>query len=400
MISRNVVPLDAPPCLMDVLCEGDPFAMGQAQGRSCRAKLSLLDSLLPRLEGLRLARPRWLPYRLFLRFCEVRATRMVRKPLLRDDRDSHARLEGISGGSGVRLRLLYLINALECLMASPRRCTVNPPLGACSAVAVRGSRSATGGALIARNFDYLPLVQPLYTLRESRPAGRYRSLDFTMAPLAGAVDGINERGLCITYDYGFAIDDGQGSGPPISASISAALERCATVAEAAELIQSRPRWGGGLLMLADADGDIASLELSTTRSELRRPTAGEDLLFHTNAFCTKLMQTVQVSAQALFTRRAPAALRNQRPLDSSVCRDARFVELLARRERFGWEELTEVMSDHGPVNDGAAGTGSHGLCVHSDYWNTTACLQLEPQRRSMRIAYGPTCGAVFQEFAI
>ena len=196
--------------------------MGFVQGKACRTKLSLLGTLLQQLEGFRLAQPRWLPYRLFLRYCEGRATRMVRTPLIRDDGDCHARLEGIGRGSGVRLRLLYLINALECLMASPRRCTVIPPLGVCSAVAVRGKRSATGGALIARNFDYLPLVQPLYTLRESRPAGQNRSLDFTMAPVAGAVDGVNERGLCITYDYGFAIDDAHGSGPPISASISAA----------------------------------------------------------------------------------------------------------------------------------------------------------------------------------
>jgi hypothetical protein len=375
--------------------------MGFEQGQACREKLALVDLLLSYLEGFRLAQPRWLPYRLFLRYCERRARRMVRAPLLRDDRECHARLEGIGRGSGVRLRLLYLINALECLMASPRRCTVIPPLGACSAVAVRGRRSATGGALIARNFDYLPLVQPLYTLRESRPAGGYRSLDFTMAPLAGAVDGVNERGLSITYDYGFAVDDAQGSGPPISASISAALERCTTVTEAVELFRSRPRWGAGLLMLADADGDIASLELSTTCSELRRPANGEDLLFHTNAFCTKPMQSVQVSPTALFTRRAPAALRNQRPLDSSAWRDARFIELLARRKRFGWDELTEIMSDHGPVNgSGVEGNCSHGLCVHSDYWNTTACLQLEPRRRSMRVAYGPTCKAVFQKFSL
>src|SRR4029077_1658840 len=99
--------------------------------------------------------------------------------------------------------------------------------------------------------------------------------------LAGAVDGVNERGLCITYDYGFAVDDALGNGPPISASISAALAQTTTGSEAAALIMARPRWGGGLLMLADADGDIASLELSTTRSELRRPAPGEDLLYHT-----------------------------------------------------------------------------------------------------------------------
>jgi hypothetical protein len=370
--------------------------MGIQQGQACREKLRLIEPLLPQVEALRLAQPRWLPFHWFLRLAETRATWMVRKPLLRDDPEIHARLAGISRGSGVRLRLLYLVNALECLLASTRRCTVNPPLGACSAVAVRGSRSATGGPLIARNFDYLPLVQPLYSLRESRPASRFRSLDFTMAPLAGAVDGINERGLCITYDYGFAIDDAEGSGPPISASISAALERSTTVGEAAELIMSRPRWGGGLLMLADAQGDIASLELSTTRSQLRRPPPGEDVLYHTNAFSTESMQAVQVRADAVFTPRAPASLRHKRPLDSSVCRDARFAELLAQHDRFGWDELTEVMSDHGPDDD----PNGHGLCVHSDYWYTTASLQFDPRGRQMRVAYASTCQAKYQEFGI
>jgi len=39
----------------------------------------------------------------------------------------------------------------------------------------------------------------------------------------------------------------------------------------ANLLTSRTRWGAGLLMLADAEGDLASLELSSTRSQLRRP---------------------------------------------------------------------------------------------------------------------------------
>jgi hypothetical protein len=394
--------LPAPPCQLDAVCSGDARAMGFEQGQACRDKLRLIDRLLPQLEAFQLARPRWLPYLLFRRLAESRARRMVRRPLLRGDAGIHARLEGISLGSGTRMRLLYLVNALECLMASPRRCTVMPPLGACSAVAVRGSRSAMGGPLIARNFDYLPLVQSLYTLRESRPAGGFRSLDFTLAPLAGAVDGINERGLAITYDYGFTIDDASAAGPPISASISAALAQTATVSDAAALIMSRPRWGGGLLMLADAEGDIASLELSTTRAELRRPPAGEDVLYHTNAFCTDAMQEVQISPDALFTSRAPLALRNKRPLDSSRHRDARFAELLAKHERFGWDELTAVMSDHGPSACGGMqdGTDGHGLCVHSDYWYTTAAMQLDPRERTLRVAYSSTCQATFRAFRI
>ena len=141
------------------------------------------------------------------------------------------------------------------MLSDVSRCTVVPAFGACSAVAVRGRRSATGEPVIARNFDYLPVVQPLYTLRESRPHSGLRSIDFTIAPFAGAIDGVNEEGLCITYDYAYVTDfNGKGTAP-ISVIIAEALQRCATVADAAAWISSRPRWGGGLLMLADAGGE-------------------------------------------------------------------------------------------------------------------------------------------------
>jgi len=41
---------------------------------------------------------------------------------------------------------------------------------------------------------------------------------------------------------------------------------------------STPRWGGGMLMLADAAGDIGSVELSNTRLFLRHSSVGLDEL--------------------------------------------------------------------------------------------------------------------------
>ena len=103
-----------------------------------------------------------------------------------------------------------------------------------------------------------------------------RSLEFITAPMAGTIDGVNEAGLCITYNYAFTLDRPNQPAGMISMAISEALASCRTVAEAAEWITSRPRWGGGLLMLADATGDIASLEFSSTRSQLRRPAGDAD----------------------------------------------------------------------------------------------------------------------------
>jgi len=263
-------------------------------------------------------------------------------------------------------------------------------------VAVRGERSATGEPVIARNFDYLPLVQPYHVVRESRPARGLRSLDFTVAPLAGAVDGMNEAGLCIVYDYAFALDQPASPAPSISMAIAGALERCRTVAEAAEYLAAQPRWGAALLMMADAGGDIASLELSSTRSRVRRPPPGEDYCFHTNRFQTPEMQVVQVPADAVLDRRAPAAMRGVRVHESAERRDERFRQLLAGRKPLGLDDLAALMADHGP--DGQPGMFT--LCVHSDFWNTTACLQLLPRSRRFRIAFDRACQARYQEFGL
>ncbi len=259
-----------------------------------------------------------------------------------------------------------------------------------------GRRTPTDEPIIARNFDYLPLVQPYYVVRDCRPRGKQRSYQFTTAPLAGAVDGLNEAGLCITYNYAFTNDVPESPAAPISMAIAEALGECRTVAEAATWIALRPRFGGGLLMLADADGDIASLELSSTRSQVRRPASGDDAIFHTNAFSDAKMREVQMPNESVYTAAAPTPLRGKRLHESSDVRDQRFKRLLTEADAIGADELAELMADHGPDNMPSANTP----CVHSEYWNTTACLQFFPRSRRMRASYSSACRARYQDICL
>ena len=333
-----------------------------------------------------------MPFPVFLALAERRSQRMLAAALRRDYPEMYERLLGIARSADIPVRTLFLLNALEAFMSCVTDSTWVPGPSACSAVAVRGSRSASGHPIIARNFDYLPTVRPYYVLRETRPAGGLRSLDFTMAPLAGAVDGVNEAGLCITYNYAFTTDRSPAS-TPISCSIAEALERCSTVPQAAEWIASRPRWGGGILMLADAAGDIASLELSSTRSRLIRPADGEDILFHTNCFVGSDMCQVEVVPETMFDHRAPTALRGKLVLQSAKRRRERFNDLLVARAKFAPEDLLQIMADHGA--DGSPSDDS--ICMHGSYWQTTAALQLFPHERKMRVAYTSACQAEFTE---
>jgi hypothetical protein len=378
---------------IDVLCAGLAGEMGLAQGEALRPRILAARAALRELQAFRVRQPWWLPYPAYRMLSERRARRIVEAfaPIFPETSE---RLHGIARGAQLSLPAAALLNVLEPVLSSVGGCTACP--GACSTVAVLGRRSALGETLIGRNFDYLPLVQPFYILRDNRPRGGFRYLDFTLAPLAGAVDGLNEHGLSISYDYAFATDVPAGPAAPLSMILAEALARCRDVAEAVAWIVERPRWGGGLLMLADAAGDVASLELSSTRSAVRRAAPAEGVLFHTNAFTTPHMEAVQVPRAAVYTERAPAPLRGRRLHLSSERRDARFRHLLAGDERLAVADLARIMADHGP----AAAPDDFTPCVHGSYWFTTASLQIMPQSRCLRVAYETACRAQYADFSL
>ncbi len=245
------------------LCSGNPHEMGFTQGVAARSKTAYFGCVLSGLEAFRLRQPAWLPYPLFLRVAERRATCMLVAALSESNISMLARLKGVAEGAGMPLRRLCLWNAMEAFLSATQGTTIPAPLGCCSTIAIRGALVQDGDPIVARNFDYLPVVQPFLMLRESRPRGGFRSLDFTTAFQAGALDGINEKGLAITQNYAF-VTDAQRPAPLISMLIADALAACGSVQEAVAFIGSRPRWGAAILTLADAAGDIAVLEVSNT----------------------------------------------------------------------------------------------------------------------------------------
>ncbi len=184
--------------------------------------------------------PWWLPYPLYRWLAERKAARFLAEPLARDYPDMQERLGGLAEESGS-------VCAGSC--SSTRSSRSSRPSAA--ARLVRGlfggghprQPFGSGAPIIARNFDYLPLVQPFYSVRDSRPADKLRALEFTIAPLAGTVDGINEAGLCLTYNYAFTNDEPSSPQAPLSMAITEALQQCRTVTEAAEFLCQSRAWG-------------------------------------------------------------------------------------------------------------------------------------------------------------
>ncbi len=380
---------------VECVCTGEPKEMGLAQGQGLCRKITGQWQSLRELEAFRLEQPWWLPYPLFRKLAERKTAKALVPALERSDADILARMKGISQGSGVPLESLCLMNAMEAYLCSVQGRTTPASPGACSAVAVRRARARGGEPMIARNFDYIPLVQPFFALRESRPQRGWRSLDFLVAPQAGTIDGVNEKGLCITLNYAFMRDAGQPA-PLVTMLIADALANCASVAEATERIAHRPRWGAGMLMLADASGDLASLELSNTRTGLRRPPSGQDWLAFTNVCCCPETCAVQVAETDMFSDRVPKPLRGRPVLQWHADRAKRIEELVWKHGTLGPEELAAIMADHG---SSGSPSGS-SPCVHTNYWRTTACLQWFPARRSVRVSFTTACTADYVELGL
>lgn len=380
---------------LDAICAGTPRQMGLAQGTALREKIHSAMAILPEMEAFQLLRPRWLPMRFYRRLAEAKAQRYLRQAFRNDDGSIADQLAGIADGAGVSRRGIGLLNVLETVLSDLRSSTDISMTAVCSAMAVAPNASQSGEPLVAHNFDYLPQVQPVYSLRESRPAGKLRALGFTAAPLCGTVDGVNERGLCITNNYAY-VTDTKRPAATISMLIADALAHCTTVDAAVDRMRGRARAGGGMLMLADAEGQIASLELSSTRSAVRRPTGGRNWLTHTNRFQCAEMADVELDPRAVYSKRAPAALRGLRVHQSADDRDQRFRQRLGDRDCLTAEIVPQLMVDHGPQGQPSFGT----ICMHSDYWCTTACIQLFPQSRRMRVAYTSACRAEFVEFQL
>ncbi len=388
-------PQRSTPGLELVRVAGTHRDMGRAQGGALGSRVRDAERALRSAEAFRLLKPPLLPGAMFAVVASRRARALLEGPLARRRPEQLERMLGLAEGAGVPPRIVYLVQGAEVLLATVDWRVRPPPLAACSAVALTPSR-ARGGPLVHHNFDYPELVRPLLVVRESRPVRGHASLELTAAALAGAVDGVNEKGLAIAYNYAFPTD----SSPepvPLTLTISAALEACATTREAIDFVSRQPRTGGALLQIADASGDVAALELSNTRAAVRRPDGGEQLVHHANCYSAPALREVEVPREAVYSERSVAALCGERIHLSSEARDARLGELLsARRSPLGLDDLREIFSDHGGAAEGTDLT----LCRHGPYWSTVAMIQLAPRERGLRVALGPPCRAEPVEFAL
>lgn len=378
----------------EVVCEGTARQMGIAQGTALASNIREALEAVENLEAFRLMKPGYIPFPIFRRIAEFRAARFLNAAFRSTPLDAADRLRGIAEGAKISYSKLTICSLLEVALSDLVPLVTAGPNGlqaGCSAVAITGKASLTGHPIIAHNFDYLPIVQPHYFVRRSRPKGKLRSVEFAVSPLAGAIDGVNEAGLAITCNYAY-VTDPISPAPSITMLISEALASVRTVDEAYQFFANRKRAGGGLLMLSDEHGTISSFELSNTQIQRISPADGCETIHHTNRIRGSKIASFELEDQAHYQKNAPRALRGTRVHQSADTRSIDLESRLGEQSVFDVETLHAVMSDHGD------GPSQDSICMHSNYWNTTACIQLQSKERKLRASFSSACNAKFQEF--
>jgi hypothetical protein len=369
-------------------CRGDHRQMGESQGRACADSLARMDDALLELAGLAgdglIGRAGKLLKPIVSKGMSLVGTRLLERALRDHYPDQYARLEGIAAGSGVPLQKLFIGPAVELLLNQV------VPARACTAVAITREGSANGEPIIAKNFDYPPAGIDLYRGRISRPAGLASSLEVTAAPLAGCHEGVNEYGLAVAYNYGHF--SGKATARvAITTLVQELLERCDSVDEAIEVLESRPRDGGALLMLADGGGNIASVELGPDAVDVRRGRDSDGVLVHANHAVTETMQARDVPPDTRYPRWwRPASLAGTRFHESSERRHARAQALAADAAPLDEAGLRALLADH----DGGEGSDTT-ICRHGPYYATTCSVLLFPRRRQIAVMFGSPCTSRF-----
>jgi hypothetical protein len=176
----------------------------------------------------------------------------------------------------------------------------------CSTVVVGKDRSATGGPVFGRNFDWLPTqgITEHTLVVVYKGEGKRAFAAVTVSPIAGVISGMNDAGLSVTMNEirlkaskDAAKFDWKGT--PILLAFRRVLEECGTVAEAEKLLRGMTRTTTCCMTICDKDGG-AVFEVTPTNLEVRAAENGV-------CCCTNHFRTDKLGGEAKCWRYAKLA---------------------------------------------------------------------------------------------
>lgn len=187
-------------------------------------------------------------------------------------------IEGIADGAGRPLAEILALNARTEIL--PTTFLAGADVGECTAIAVAPRASATGGTLLAQNWDWVGAQREALVLLRVDGDGAPGCLTLTEAGMLAKI-GLNAAGLGVCLNILRSVFDGAKPGVPVHVLLRALLKR-ASVADAVAFAATLSFGGSSNVLMADRGGEAASLEFSPKGLRVVRPEGAT--LCHTNHF--------------------------------------------------------------------------------------------------------------------
>jgi hypothetical protein len=273
---------------------GDPFARGRAQATRCPEMVAAVRHAVDlRLSEAApaLARP------------DVR--RFIEAQLAFTQQAYPEIIEEIRGiAAGFDLPPARLFDYLHCSSAIDLAALHEHNPDGCTAFAV----TSGGGAILAKNRDYRPEhVTIQRVMRHVDPGWNGREIIVlgSLGSPGNFSSGMNSDGLAVADTASRTTDMGVGLHRYFL--LTWLLVHCADVAQAMKAIRRTKHTGSGLLVLADASGAVAAVELGHSRLGFEHLSSGR--VGRTNHFVSPAMASANLRTAANAANRANSSRR-------------------------------------------------------------------------------------------
>jgi isopenicillin-N N-acyltransferase-like protein len=352
----------SPPTIPMIYVKGSPRERGRQQGEGARLQVTSMlvayRELLPAASGMT-----WeaalLESRKYLPYAEAAFPHSVEE------------LRGICEGANVLFDDVWLLNCYEAVNEGQHM--------GCTSLVVRDDLSADGHVWLAHNEDWISVDRDHVYLVHAEPVDGPAFVGMSYGPLLVNV-GFNEAGIGVAIDSAHATD-GRVGVPRIIYSRAVLTAR--TIGEAIRVSLPRQRAGGYHYLLADAHGELYSVESSATAHAILY--GEEGFLVHANHYIAPEMQTLEQPGTY-----AGSHVRFNR---------ARRLLLAQTRDRTTMQVLQTLLRDH--VNH------PDSICSHEDpavpphkRLQTVTSLVMDLTERVVWAAPGPPCEGEYTPYRL
>ena len=293
------------------------------------------------------------------------------------DPDGYVEVQGIAEGFGIAPDALFACfygNVVADLAGQPALAD------ACTAWA---TAQGEGGTVVVKNRDHRGAhggLQRVFRHADPEWGGRRVLCVGSLGAPGAFAGGINTDGLAVADTQVGTSDHGEGWLRPFL--MTRLLRECATVADAVALVFRVPHAGGGTLLLGDATGAVAAIELAHSAVAAEEP--GErDYVARTNHFVSDRLRGRDLAgADDVGARISRARLAT---LDHAL----RGLPL-----PFALEDIRKLMARHGD-------RASAGLCRHEEAHDlvTLSGAIFDCRAPALHFSFGPPCEGRWERIA-